>query len=84
MDVTVLNETADLITRGGLLAVCLIIFWSGYKQKWVWGHQLVDALKDRDHWRDAYHRLAQEVDDEQRKTIQQLLQSKLHSRESRS
>lgn len=83
MDVTVLNETADLIARGGLLAVCLLIFWSGYKQKWVWGHQHEDVIRDRDYWRDAYHRLAAQVDDEQRKTIQQLLQTKLHTRENR-
>ena len=66
MDVATLNEAANALSKGGLILVMLVILVSGYKQKWVWGHQLSDMTADRNHWRDMYNELTRGLATEQR------------------
>jgi hypothetical protein len=46
-------ELASRITNIGAPAMLLLIIVTGYYQKWVWGHQLVEMRNDRDFWRNA-------------------------------
>lgn len=47
-----LSPLIELISKGGLAIVSILIFYGGYKRMWVWGYQLADMERDRDQWRD--------------------------------
>ncbi len=51
MDPAYLQQLADLISTGGLVAVSLVIFVAGYKQIWVWGWHYRQVVEDRDQYR---------------------------------
>lgn len=40
-----ISELYDLITRGGLPVVALLILWAGARRLWVWGYQLEESQK---------------------------------------
>lgn len=41
-------DVYDLITRGGLPVVALLILWAGARRIWVWGYQLEEAQRRAD------------------------------------
>lgn len=42
------SELYDLITRGGLPVVALLILWAGFRGYWVWGRELTKAEQRAD------------------------------------
>lgn len=53
-DTAMIELVAKLSALGPWTLVGLMIvaaFYYGYKQKWVWGHQLSDMKTERDFWR---------------------------------
>jgi hypothetical protein len=69
MDLTTLTKATEVISQGGFLLVLVAMVWAGYKQKWVWGHQLTDMEEDRDYWRGLYHTKVQELETDYRKLL---------------
>lgn len=45
------SEILDLVSRGGALAIFVIVLVTGYYQKWVWGWHHRQVIEDRDFYR---------------------------------
>jgi hypothetical protein len=43
-----LLDIVDLITKTGAIGMLVLIIWAGMTEKWVWGWQHRQDLKDRD------------------------------------
>jgi hypothetical protein len=41
----------DILNRGGLVFVAVLILYGGAKRYWVWGYQLREAQSERDEWK---------------------------------
>lgn len=48
---TELLELADVISRGGLVVVAILILVGGFKRWWVWGYQLEEMKSERDEYK---------------------------------
>ena len=49
-DMTIIELIKNVSTLT-LPTLLMIVLWLGYKQVWVWGHQLTDMRADREFWR---------------------------------
>jgi hypothetical protein len=48
---TELAPFLDMLNRGGLVLVSVLILYGGAKRIWVWGYQLREAQDERDEWK---------------------------------
>jgi hypothetical protein len=45
------GQIFDWISKGGALALLVLILIGGWKRIWVWGYQLTDCEKRSDEWK---------------------------------
>lgn len=47
------SNWVDILEKGGVLAVLVLIILGGSRRLWVWGWQYREMENDRDFWRDV-------------------------------